>query len=272
MSLHRTNMKPRIVVVTGYGINCEEEVQYAFTLSGGNADIVHINDLIDGLKKLSNYQILAIPGGFSFGDDTGSGNAYANRMRNHLWDEIVKFIRKDTLVIGICNGFQILVNLGLIPALDGKYGSREVALTFNKIPRYMNRWVDVNVVGKSPWLDGITHLSMPIAHGEGRFFAETDTMNKLKNKHLIVLQYEQGEICAWQQMEPNPNGSLDSIAGITDESGRIFGLMPHPDRALWFTQSPDWTNKKELFLRKRQSVPVNGDGLRIFKNAINYFK
>lgn len=265
-------MKPRIIVLTGYGINCEEEVQHAFGLSGGKVETVHINDLIDRHKILSSYQILAIPGGFSFGDDTGSGNAYANRMKNHLWEQIIKFVTKDTLVIGICNGFQILVNLGLLPAFDKKYGNREVALTFNKIPRYMNRWVDVRVVGKSPWLRNIKHLSMPIAHGEGRFFAAPAIINKLKHNHLIVLEYEQGEICTWQHMESNPNGSLEQVAGITDESGRVFGLMPHPDRALWFTQRPDWTYKKELYMRKKKPLPVYGDGLEIFKNAIRYFR
>ena len=117
--------RPKALILSGYGINCEEETKFAFEQAGAQADIVHVNDLIDGHKKLADYQILAFPGGFSFGDDTGSGNAYANRVRNHLWEEVQKFMQGDKLAIAICNGFQIMVNLGLLPALDGQYGTRQ---------------------------------------------------------------------------------------------------------------------------------------------------
>ena len=119
-------MKPKALVFSGYGLNCEEETKYGFELAGGTADIIHINDLIGGRVKLSDYQILAVPGGFSYGDDTGSGNAYANKLRNHLWQDFLRFIKQDKLIIGICNGFQILVNLGLLPALNKDYGRRNM--------------------------------------------------------------------------------------------------------------------------------------------------
>jgi len=264
-------IKPKIIVLSGYGLNCEEETEYAFELAGGIAEIVHVNDLISQKDKFSSYQIMAIPGGFSYGDDTGSGNAFANRLRNHLWESIIKFIEKDKLVVGICNGFQILVNLGLLPAVDGQYGKREVALVNNDSARYIVRWVDVKVENNSPWLKNIKNLSLPIAHGEGKFFATDKILEQLNAKKQIALRYIKGEICQFQNLPANPNGSLDNIAGITDESGRIFGLMTHPERAVSFTQLPHWTFLKEKYLRVKQPIPQTGPGLQIFQNAVNYF-
>lgn len=265
-------MKPKTLVFSGYGLNCEEETKYGFELAGGTSDIVHINDLIDGRIKLSDYQILAVPGGFSYGDDTGSGNAYANKLRNHLWQDLLRFIKQDKLIIGICNGFQILVNLGLLPALNKDYGRRTVALMPNNSARYTVRFVDLKVESRiSPWVKGIETLSIPIAHGEGKFYSEQEVLKQLNKKKLIAFRYFNGEACKYQNLEVNPNGSLEDIAGITDETGRIFGLMPHPERALFFTQLPKWPFLKEQFKRKGEKLPINGPGLKIFKNAINYF-
>lgn len=264
-------LKPKALIMSGYGLNCEEETKYAFEAAGGNADIVHINDLIDSTKKMESYQILAFPGGFSYGDDTGSGNAFANKVRNHLWNRIKAFIQKDKLVIGICNGFQILVNLGLLPALDNKYGNREVALIHNDSARYTVRWVDVKVVNNSPWLIGLNNLSLPIAHGEGKLFCDDKTLILLKKRKLIAMKYVSGEICNFQNLKSNPNGSLENIAAITNESGRIFGLMPHPERAIFFTQLPHWPYLKEKYTREGKKLPKYSQGLKIFQNSINYF-
>lgn len=261
----------KILIFSGYGLNCEEETKYAFELAGGKADIVHINDLIDGRYSLKDYQIIAFPGGFSYGDDTGSGNAYANKVRNHLWNDLQDFVKRDTLAIGICNGFQIIVNLGLLPALNWQYGDREAGLLHNSSARYIDRWVDLKVKNKSPWLKNISTLSVPIAHGEGRFYASEKTVEEIKKKKLIALKYVHGEICEYQNLPANPNGSLEDIAGITDESGRILGLMPHPERSLFFTQLPQWTFLKEQYLRKKEKIPEFGPGLQIFKNAVEYF-
>jgi len=265
-------MKPKVLIFSGYGLNCEEETSYAFNLSGADSEIVHINDLIDGYKKLKNYQILAFPGGFSYGDDTGSGNAYANKLKNHLWQELVKFINGDHLVIGICNGFQIMVNLGLLPAFNKQYGQREIALTHNNNARYTVRWVDLKISSSTPWLSGITKLSLPIAHGEGKFFAPPEVLKELKQKKLIAAKYIKGEICRYQNLPANPNGSLDDIAGVTDETGRILGMMPHPERAIFFTQLPNWTFLKEKYIREGGKIPKVGPGLTIFQNAVRYFK
>ena len=265
-------MKPKVLVFSGYGLNSEEETAYGFELAGAGADIVHINDLVDGISKLSDYQILAFPGGFAYGDDTGAGNAYANKLRNHLWDEVAKFISKDKLVIGICNGCQIVANLGLVPALDKHYGERQVALTNNESARFTTRWTDMRVQAKSPWLTGIDTLSLPVAHGEGNFFADRTSLERLRNEKLIALKYFKGPMSTYLDLPANPNGSVDDIAGIIDETGRILGLMPHPERGMFFVQRPDWTSLKEEYLREGNALPEFSDGLQIFKNAVNYFR
>ncbi len=265
--------KPKVLVFSGYGLNCEEETRVAFELSGADAEIVHLNDVIDGIKNLEDYQILAFPGGFSYGDDTGSGNAYANKVRNHLWEKLQKFIEKDKLIIGICNGFQIITRLGLVPAIDKKYGDRQVALLHNKNARYINRWVDLKVEGmKTPWLKDLDTFPAPIAHGEGRFFADPQTLQTLKNNGQIVLKYVSGGICDYQCLEANPNGSLEEIAGVTDETGKIFGLMPHPERGMLFTHLPNWPLLAEDFKRKGFKLPKLAPGIQVYKNGVDYFK
>lgn len=266
-------VKPKVLILSGYGLNCEEEEAFAFDLAGGESKIVHINDLITKKVRLSDFQILVFPGGFSYGDDTGAGKAYANRIRDHLWEDIQEFIFRDKLVIGFCNGFQIMANLGLVPALKGEYGTRQVALQYNKNARYINRWVDLEIGGKeTPWLLGIDEFSCPIAHGEGRFYADPKILKEINEKGLAVLKYFEGDICKYQNIEPNPNGSLENIAGIVDESGKIFGLMPHPERALFFNQRPDAPLIKEKLKREGSKIPKEGPGLQIFRNAIAYFK
>lgn len=264
-------IKPHVLILSGYGLNCEEETKFAFDTAGGNASIVHINDIIDKRQSLSKYQIIAFPGGFSYGDDTGSGNAYANRVRNHLWNSIRHFIQQDKLVIGICNGFQILVNLGLLPALDGAYGERQVALLPNVQARYIDRWVDLKTEGNSPWVIGMSTFQAPIAHGEGNFFSTDILLKRLKEKRMIAVRYVHGTICRMHNLKANPNGSSDDIAGITDESGKIFGLMPHPERAIFFTQLPHWPAVKTTCMYQGVDVPSNGPGIKIFENGISYF-
>lgn len=255
--------KPKILVFSGYGLNCEEETKYAFELAGGIADIVHINDLIDGVKKIKSYDILAFPGGFSFGDDTGSGKAYANKVRNHLWKDIQDHISKNKLIIGICNGFQILTNLGILPG----------ALTYNDCARYMDRWVDIKMISnKSPWLKGVDILSLPIAHGEGKYFIEQDGLEKLKTEDSIAVKYTDGEICTYQNLSKNPNGALEDIAGVLSLKGNVLGMMPHPERALFMHQLPNFQYLKEKSNRDESKLPKYGPGFQIFKNAIDYFQ
>ncbi len=265
--------KPKVLIFSGYGLNSEEETKFGFDISGGNAEIVHINDLIAGKKKLSDYQIFAVPGGFAYGDDTGAGNGFANRMRNHLWKDILKFIADGKLIIGICNGFQVLVNLGLLPALNNKYGKRELGLMPNEFPRYTVRFVDLKAENnQSPWIKDIKSLSIPVANGEGKLYANEKTLKEINKKNLIAFRYYRGEMCEYLDLPASPNGSINDIAGLTDESGRVLGLMPHPERALFFTQLPNWPNLKEKYLRSGKKLPEFGPGLQIFKNGVNYFK
>jgi phosphoribosylformylglycinamidine synthase I len=247
------NKKPKIIIMSGYGLNCEEETKFAFDSVGGNADIVHINDLIKKPGRLSEYQILVFPGGFSYGDDTGSGKAYANKFKNHLSKELQEFLSRNTLAIGICNGFQIMTNLGILPG----------GLTYNKNGQYIDRWVDLEMIGQSPWLKGIKKISLPIAHGEGHYVISPKEYKKMKKAGEISFIYTKGEICKFQNLEKNPNGSDYCIAGVNAYNGRVLGMMPHPERAMFSHQNPMWQMNK--------NVPKEGKGLIIFKNAVNYF-
>lgn len=246
-------MKPKVLVFAGYGLNCEEETAFAFRLAGGKTDIVHINDLIASPKKLHRYQILAIPGGFSYGDDTGSGNAFARKLNTYIRDEILHYISRDKLMIGICNGFQILVSLRCI--------FPRVALLQNTSARYVARWVDVCAQRTSAWLRGITRLSLPIAHGEGKLYASSETLMILKRDNHVAMRFT----------HDNPTGTIDDIVGLTDKTGRVLGLMPHPERAIFFTQLPDWTYRKESYQRAGRRIPKYGPGFKFFQNAVRYF-
>ncbi len=265
-------IKPKILVMSGYGINCEDETKFAFELAGAEkVDIVHINDLIDGSKNLENYQIVAFPGGFAYGDDTGAGNAFANKLRNHMWDDFMKFINRDTLTIGICNGFQVLTSLGIFTTKAKTYGERMFALMPNANARYTVRWVDLGVDVDSHFFRNIDTISLPIAHGEGRFFTPERSMNDIKDANVIAARYIKGEMCEFQQLTANPNGSLEDVASIIDISGRIMGLMPHPERAIFFTQLPNWTSIKYSRRYENEHLPKFGPGLKIFENMVSYF-
>ena len=248
--------------MSGYGLNCEEETKFAFESVGGYADIVHINDLIKTPALLSKYDILVFPGGFSYGDDTGSGKAYANKIKNHLSKELSDFLGRNTLVIGICNGFQIITNLGLLPG----------GLMHNEGGTYIDRWVDMDVCGDSPWLDSIDKISLPIAHGEGKYVIDSKEYLKMKSRNEIALVYTKGEICKYQGLKANPNGALHNIAGVLGYNGRVLGLMPHPERAMFFHHRPDFQIQKEIAKRKGKNLPKEGPGLQIFRNGVNYFK
>ncbi len=256
-----TPAQPRALIFSGYGINCEDETKFAFERVGAKADIVHINDLIDTPRLLDNYQIAAMPGGFSYGDDLGSGRAFGLRLKNHLQPALTKFLERDTLMIGICNGFQILTAAGILPG----------ALIDNSGARYVDRWVDVKVTGNSPWFYELESLMLPIAHGEGRYYLPNKEFGMLRAEGRVALTYEVGEISKHFDLPGNPNGSIEATAGITGYNGRVLGLMPHPERAQFFTQLPHWQYLKEKSLRSGQEVPQVGPGLAIFKNAVRYF-
>ena len=263
----------KVLILSGYGINCEEETSNAFKRVSIKGNIVHVNDLIQNPKMLNKFQILAVPGGFSYGDHTGSGNAMAHKIKNNLFEYIVNFIERDKLVLGICNGCQILINLGIVPALEGY--KREVALVENDIATYQCRWIKLKVVNqRGPWLKKISHLYLPVAHQEGKFIAGKKIIDKLNKKKLIMCKYINNHgLLAKKQFPYNPNGSIDDIAAITNPKGNVLAMMPHPERALLFLQRPDWINQKERIKNKSPNKDkLYADGYKIFKNAYNYFK
>ena len=264
----------KVMVLAGYGLNCEEETLHAFRYNGIDGKIIHINDLIENPKVLNETQILAIPGGFSYGDDTGSGNAFAQKMKLTLWEHLRKFVERDTLTIGICNGCQILTNLGLAPPASHDYGERLIALTYNLTARYQCRWIDLKV-GKtnSPWLEGVESLHVPVAHGEGRFMMEPGILKTLQNHNQIALTYIQpdGEP-ANGEFPYNPNGSMNDIAAITDKSGRVLAIMPHPERGMFPWQRDDYDRLKDKAQREGKILPETADGMQLFRNAAIYFE
>lgn len=264
----------KALVMTGYGLNCDHETAYAFEQAGARADRVHINSLIDGSVKLENFQILVFIGGFSWADDHGAGVIQAVRLKTNIGDQILDFVSKGNLVLGICNGFQSLVNLGLLPGLNGNYRQRTVALTFNDCGNFRDQWVHLKVNAQSPCIftRGIDLAELPVRHGEGKFFTDESTLSALHKNNQIAVQYARpdGEI-ANGAFPFNPNGSLDDVAGICDPTGRIFGLMPHPEGFNHWTNHPDWTRRKELSKRRRAAA-FSGTtvGIRLFQNAVEF--
>lgn len=262
------------LVLTGYGLNCDHETAHACELAGARATRVHINALIDGSVNLADFQLMVFIGGFSWGDDHGAGVIQAVRMKTNIGDSLLEFIGNGNLVLGICNGFQTLVNLGLLPGFDGDYRSRSVALTANDRGNFRDDWVSLAVHPDSPcvFTRGIDSLELPIRHGEGKFYAENAVIERLIQNNQVALRYALPDgTPADGQFPCNPNGSLHDIAGICDPTGRVFGLMPHPEAFNHFTNHPDWTRTLEM--RKRGgtealSLHVSGLGIQLFQNAV----
>lgn len=267
-------MKPSVIVLGGYGINSEAETIFAFNQAGADAKYVHVADLIDNPKMLEDAQILMIPGGFSFGDHTGSGKALSNLLLDRIGKQILDFVKRDTLTLGICNGFQVLVALGLVPALDENYGTRQAGLLKNTSNRFVCRYVNIEAQSeKCVWTKGIKELYLPAAHGEGNFYLPEESMDALEKNDQIVFTYtDESGNPANGEFPANPNGAQRDIAAICDPSGRIMGMMPHPERGLWFSNCPDFTLQKEKLQRAGESIPEWTENLQIFENAVDYFK
>ncbi len=266
-------MKPKAIIMAGYGINCEEETKFVFEKAGASADIIHINDLIEAPSKMEEYQIMVFPGGFSYGDDTGAGNAYANKVSNNLGDDLLRFVQEDKLVLGICNGCQIVTDLGLIPGFDGEYGKREIALQWNSSARYECRWITIKAMSeKSIWTRGVDALRCPISSGEGHFYMSDDVLSKLKDGDQVAFRYvkEDGSL-AGGEFPYNPNGAVDDIAAVCDPTGRILAVMPHSERNWNFYNQDDWTLIREKADREGIALPEEGQGMKLFKNAVEYF-
>ncbi len=265
----------KVLILTGYGLNCDYETAHAFRLAGANPGLVHINDLIDGTVSPDDFQIMVFGGGFSWADDHGAGVIEAVRLKTNIGDKIYKFIDDKKLIIGICNGFQCLVNLGLLPGLDYDYKKRSVALMENDCGNFRDQWVNLKINKKSPcvFTSGITEIELPVRHGEGKFYCDKSILRKIKKNNQDTLLYAKpdGE-AADGEFPHNPNGSLCDIAGICDPTGRIFGLMPHPEAYNHPFNHPDWTFEIEKIKRKKGSREQKiSPGVKLFKNGVDYF-
>ncbi|MBN1276549.1 MAG: phosphoribosylformylglycinamidine synthase subunit PurQ [Deltaproteobacteria bacterium] len=271
----------KALILTGYGLNCDYETDYSFRSAGAQSSLIHINELImkqgaGSEVRLEDFHILVLGGGFSWADDHGAGVVMASKLKHNLGAQIDSFIGEGKLVIGICNGFQALVNLGLLPGFGYKYNERRVALTHNDSGNFIDAWVNLKVNPGSPcvFTRGISSIELPVRHGEGKFYAQEEDIDTLIKNNQVVMQYADNQGKEARGKWPlNPNGSLCDIAGICDPTGRIFGLMPHPEAFNHYTNHPDWTFEKERIFRQGKHITnEEGDGIKIFRNAVEYIR
>ena len=263
----------KTAILRAPGINCNHETALAFELAGAVAEEVHVNDLIADPKRLRDYQILAFPGGFSFGDDISSGQVLARKLKYRLAEPLAEFVASGKLVLGICNGFQVLVKLGLLPAATPSRTNdaptdttwiQEAALTHNESGHFEDRWVNlkVNPDSRCVFTQGLPDvIYLPVRHGEGRFLPQNpELLDRLREEGQVAVRYsdDKGNSGPYPL---NPNGSIDHIAGICDPTGRVFGLMPHPEVFVRPSQHPRWT----------RGAGDEIDGMAIFKNAVSYW-
>ncbi|MGD2185740.1 MAG: phosphoribosylformylglycinamidine synthase subunit PurQ [Desulfobacterales bacterium] len=265
-----------VLIMSGFGLNCDTETAYAFELAGAKTRSVHINSLIDGSASLKDFQILVFIGGFSWADDHGAGVIQAMRLKTNIGDKILEFVDRGNLILGICNGFQALVNLGLLPGFNQDYTQRSVALTMNDCGNFRDQWVYLKSSPASPcvFTRGIERAEFPVRHGEGKLYADENTLARLADSDQIALQYAMPDGNLAEGRFPyNPNGSLLDIAGICDPTGRIFGLMPHPEAYNHWTNHPDWIRIKEAAKRQdRMLDQAPTVGIQMLQNGVDYLR
>lgn len=256
----------KTLILRGPGTNCDHETAYAFELAGSQTERIHINQLLENPKRLQDFQALCVAGGFSYGDDLGAGRVLGFQLQNELGDHLKQFRDDGKLLLGICNGFQVLLSCGLLvpPAADGH---RRATLTLNDSGQFLNRWVYLETASdKCVFLKGIHRMAMPMAHAEGKFVTDSaETLSQLESAGQLTLRYSAAvnNEPSLGDLPANPNGSSLDVAGICDETGRVLGMMPHPERHVCRTQHFQWT-------RLEADAPT-GDGLAVFRNAVQYF-
>jgi phosphoribosylformylglycinamidine synthase len=251
--------QPNVLILRAPGTNCDQETGFAFEKAGGSVAYHHINQLVESPRLIADAQILCLPGGFSYGDDIAAGRILASQFQSKLADVIHEFHAADKLILGICNGFQILIKTGFL--LQQTDEGLPATLTWNDCGRFIDRWVNLKTDSSvCVFLKDTDQLYLPIAHAEGKFVPRSDAvLNALRDGNQLALTYASGN---GNGSVDNFNGSVADVAGVCDPTGRIFGLMPHPERFIDRTQHPHWT---------RLELPENGDGMAIFQNAIDYF-
>jgi phosphoribosylformylglycinamidine synthase len=251
------NQGPRVCILKADGTNCELETEHAFTLAGARPEIVPMNRLRWRERRLADYDLLVVPGGFSYGDDVVSGKILAVELMSFLAGELAQFAACGKPILGICNGFQVLVRTGLLPF--GELGEMRATLTQNTSGRYECRWVRLVTAANDLAAALPERLALPVAHGEGRFYAGDAVLARLEAERLVALRYADRAGEPTQAYPDNPNGSLHAIAAVTDPSGRIFGLMPHPERFVGRTHHPDW---------RRRPTAAEPDGLGLIRRLV----
>ncbi|MCF7869503.1 MAG: phosphoribosylformylglycinamidine synthase I [Candidatus Omnitrophica bacterium] len=255
--------KPNVLIFRTAGTNCDKETEFAFKAAGAKTELDHIN-IIKKKKDFSSYQIICIPGGFSYGDDLGAGKIFSLEIILWLKDKMKNFIYKGGLILGVCNGFQVLVRSGILPNLNF---NQSLSLIENDSGRFEDRWVQLkidsgsNCLARKIWFKQLPELIyLPVAHAEGKLFCKQNILNKIKNNNQIALRYSSSKGNEVNYPD-NPNGSLDNIAGILDQTGRVLGLMPHPERFIFQHQYPYWQKEKK-----------DPYGFSLFKNSVDYFR
>jgi len=256
---------PKVLVLRAPGINCERETLHAFTRAGGAPQFVHIQNLLADPAQLDAFRILAVPGGFSYGDDISSGRVLAQEMKGRLGERMLGFVARGGLVLGICNGFQVLVRLGLLPCTKGTL-EEEVTLTHNLSNHYECRWVTLRTQkSRCVFLPADLTLRWPAAHGEGRLVARDPSLQRLLlDEGYATALYVDPQGRPTEVYPYNPNGAPLGFAGLTDKSGRVLGVMPHPDRSYLPTHMPNWRRT----LLERGALPEDGDGMVVFREMV----
>ena len=259
----------RVLVITGLGLNCEAETTAGFRMAGASPRRVHLLEILSdgGGPRLADFHVLVFIGGFAFGDHLGAGFVFANKIRWRLYEQLLEFIEQGGLALGVCNGFQTMVRLGLLPGLDGDYRTPRATLAPNDRLGYRNAWVRLSFDPNSPcvWTRNIERMDLPARHGEGKFLTESgDLLQRLEADHQVVARYVGPDGRPTEEWPYNPNGSPRAVAGICDPSGRLFGLMPHPDAYLYPFSHPRWHQQ-----RLEGSLPQEGEGVRIFRNGVD---
>ncbi len=253
--------QPHVIVLRAPGTNCDVETAHAFEHCGARAERVHLFRVLERPEMLKDFQILCIPGGFSYGDDVGAGVIFGGQLRSRLGGALREFLQADKLVLGICNGFQVLMKSGILPGGAEHWPPRdgdqpEATLTWNDNGRYTARWVKLTTKhSSSVFLKGIDAIELPIAHAEGKVVVRNDS--------VLAGWRDRRQIALYYQPDDNPNGSTADIAGLADPTGRVLGLMPHPERNMYATQHPHWT--------RRAIDSDEGEGMKLFRNAVEYF-
>jgi len=269
-------MRVKSLIITGYGVNCEKEMALGYQLAGATATFAHINAVLQSKVNIFEYNIINFPGGFSFGDELGAAKALANKITfsklkngKTLREELVGFVHRNGYILGVCNGFQLLVRLGLLPNFSAE---QEVSLAFNSSGKFEDRWVlhKINPLSPCVFTNGIDTIYLPVRHGEGKFCVkDSNILRQIQSENLDVLQYCDKEGKPTMDYPQNPNGSLESIGGICDRTGRIFGMMAHPEAFLLFYNHPKWTSIIKSGKPSVKGLSQEGSGLAIFKNVIN---